>query len=63
MDQMDAAQITAFLEKDKQRKLKQSLRFKRWRDAHPEVYKERNRQYKKKYAEQKKSAEKSEESE
>lgn len=55
--QMKAKQLEEFLEKDRQRKLKQNLRFKKWREAHPEVFRERNIQYKKKYADKKKNPE------
>ena len=57
MEEDKAKQLELFLEKDRQRKLKQSLRVKKWIEAHPDIYRERLKQYKKKYADQKRSDE------
>ena len=55
MDEDTHKQLEAFLEQDRQRKMKQSLRVKRWIEAHPELHKERAKQYKQKYTEQKRA--------
>jgi hypothetical protein len=59
---MDATQIAEFIEKDKQRKLKQLLRVKKWMAAHPEEYREKKKQYSKIAYERKKAKESLEES-
>ena len=58
---MDNINIEELIKKDKQRKMLQAMRQKRWIENHHEEYLQRKREYSKKYYDKKKAEKQSQE--